>query len=263
MERSRAPSPSPSPPVAPGRDPGPRNDRGPQGARSAARHSLPVVLFAVAVVVLVLIPGLRAPIPSEVLVEAVAHSHPQRPEHARELARLEKLLNAGADPNAADESAESLLHCAVRDRDVELIRLLLAHGADPDLALRQQLLILQRQLGKRPRLSRAEKLALLLTCVRMRPTRVPRGRLTATPNSAEPFPYPGLLPGAGHSCLRTQPASGQRPSCRPHRHPTSLRTPFGRARVTSRACETSLLAGVSGADQFRDLTRPPPPGGRS
>ena len=44
-------------------------------------------------------------------------------------------------------------------------------GDDRDcqvLALRQQVLILQRQLGKRPRLSRAEKLALLLTCVRMK-----------------------------------------------------------------------------------------------
>jgi len=38
------------------------------------------------------------------------------------------------------------------------------------LALRQQVLILRRQLGKRPRLSRAEKLALLLTCVRMKQT---------------------------------------------------------------------------------------------
>jgi putative transposase len=38
------------------------------------------------------------------------------------------------------------------------------------LALRQQVLILQRQLGKRPRLSRAEKLALLLACVRMKQT---------------------------------------------------------------------------------------------
>ncbi len=36
------------------------------------------------------------------------------------------------------------------------------------LALRQQLLILQRQLGKRPRLMRTERLALLLTCLRMK-----------------------------------------------------------------------------------------------
>jgi len=36
------------------------------------------------------------------------------------------------------------------------------------LALRHQVLILQRQLGKRPRLGRAEKLALLLTCARMK-----------------------------------------------------------------------------------------------
>jgi len=36
------------------------------------------------------------------------------------------------------------------------------------LALRQQVLILQRQLGRRPRLMRAERLALLLTCLRMK-----------------------------------------------------------------------------------------------
>ena len=44
-------------------------------------------------------------------------------------------------------------------------------GDDRDrqvLVLRQQVLILQRQLGKRSRLSRAEKLALLFTCVRMK-----------------------------------------------------------------------------------------------
>ena len=35
------------------------------------------------------------------------------------------------------------------------------------LALRQQVLILQRQLWKRPRLARAERLAMLLLCVRM------------------------------------------------------------------------------------------------
>jgi len=36
------------------------------------------------------------------------------------------------------------------------------------LALRQQVLILHRQLGKRPRLVRAETLALRLTCLRMK-----------------------------------------------------------------------------------------------
>ena len=53
-----------------------------------------------------------------------------------------------------------------------LVRLL---GDDRDrqiLALRQQVLSLQRQLGKRPRLSRAEKLALLLMCVRMKRTQL-------------------------------------------------------------------------------------------
>lgn len=36
------------------------------------------------------------------------------------------------------------------------------------LALRQQVPILQRQLGKRPRLTRGERLGPLLTCLRMR-----------------------------------------------------------------------------------------------
>ena len=40
------------------------------------------------------------------------------------------------------------------------------------LALRQQVVILQRQLGKRSHLTRAEKLALLLTCARMRQRQV-------------------------------------------------------------------------------------------
>jgi hypothetical protein len=38
------------------------------------------------------------------------------------------------------------------------------------LALRQQVLILQRRVGKRQRLGRDEKLALLLTCARMKQT---------------------------------------------------------------------------------------------
>jgi len=50
---------------------------------------------------------------------------------------------------------------------------LLGVGRDRQaLALRHQVLVLQRQLGKRPRLSRAEKLALLLTCVRMKQTQL-------------------------------------------------------------------------------------------
>ncbi|MEI6501011.1 MAG: helix-turn-helix domain-containing protein [Armatimonadota bacterium] len=46
-------------------------------------------------------------------------------------------------------------------------------GDDRDrqvLALRQQVLILQRQVGKRPQLSRIEKLVLLLACARMKQT---------------------------------------------------------------------------------------------
>ena len=42
---------------------------------------------------------------------------------------------------------------------------------DPDreiLALRQQVLVLQRQLGKRPQLSHGDRLALLLSCVNMK-----------------------------------------------------------------------------------------------
>lgn len=41
------------------------------------------------------------------------------------------------------------------------------------LALRQQVIVLKRRLAKRPGLSRAEKLALLLACARRKPTQFP------------------------------------------------------------------------------------------
>lgn len=49
-----------------------------------------------------------------------------------------KLLAAGADPNAYDERGHTPLHEAVAspEADVKLVRLLLAHGADPKLAIR-------------------------------------------------------------------------------------------------------------------------------
>ena len=54
------------------------------------------------------------------------------------------------------------------------------------LALRQQVLILRRQLGKRPRLSRAEKLALLLTCVRMRHAQLVDCLMIVKPRDIDP-----------------------------------------------------------------------------
>jgi transposase InsO family protein len=47
-------------------------------------------------------------------------------------------------------------------------RLMPDHRDREILALRQQVLILHRQLGKRPRLTRSEKLTLVLTCLRMK-----------------------------------------------------------------------------------------------
>jgi uncharacterized protein len=41
------------------------------------------------------------------------------------------LLEAGADPNAPGEGGFTPLHTAAQNGDVELVRLLLAHGADP------------------------------------------------------------------------------------------------------------------------------------
>ncbi|MFL5616370.1 MAG: ankyrin repeat domain-containing protein [Gemmatimonadaceae bacterium] len=41
------------------------------------------------------------------------------------------LLNAGADPNAVDNSGVTPLHKAVRTRCTAAVRVLLAHGADP------------------------------------------------------------------------------------------------------------------------------------
>jgi len=49
-----------------------------------------------------------------------------------------------------------------------LILRLLRNDRDREiLALRQQVLILRRQLGQRPRLTRADRMALLLTCIQM------------------------------------------------------------------------------------------------
>jgi putative transposase len=51
------------------------------------------------------------------------------------------------------------------------------------LALRQQVLILQRQLGNRPRLMRSERLALLLTCLRMKREQLLRSLLIVKPDT--------------------------------------------------------------------------------
>ena len=51
------------------------------------------------------------------------------------------------------------------------------------LALRQQVLILQRELGKRPRLMRGKRLALLLTCLRMKKQQVLSSLLLVKPDT--------------------------------------------------------------------------------
>jgi len=57
-------------------------------------------------------------------------------------------------PNRSGREVQRRLTADDRDREI--------------LALRQQVLILRRRLGKRPGLTRGEKLALLLTCLRMK-----------------------------------------------------------------------------------------------
>jgi ankyrin repeat protein len=44
---------------------------------------------------------------------------------------IDVLIDAGADPNAADKRATAPIHCAVRTRCAAAVRVLLAHGADP------------------------------------------------------------------------------------------------------------------------------------
>jgi len=62
-------------------------------------------------------------------------------------------------------------------------RLMPDHRDREILALRQQVLILQRQLGKRPRLVRGERLALLLTCLRMRKEQLLSSLLIVKPST--------------------------------------------------------------------------------
>lgn len=50
---------------------------------------------------------------------------------AAQEAIVECLINAGADPNAADKSGVGPLHRAVRTRSAGAVRMLLEHGADP------------------------------------------------------------------------------------------------------------------------------------
>ena len=78
----------------------------------------------------------------------------------------------------------------------------------------------------------------------------PPSRLTATPDIAEASLCPGLLPGASYSCLRTEPASAQRPPCQPRTHPIAIKTPLGRARVPAKVRQTSLSAPLAGQISF-------------
>ena len=60
-------------------------------------------------------------------------------------------------------------------------RLMPDHRDREILALRQQVLILRRQLGKRPRLTRPEKLTLILTCLRMKSQQLLNALLVVKP----------------------------------------------------------------------------------
>jgi hypothetical protein len=66
------------------------------------------------------------------LDKSVASLGPQRAVENRNIDMLKLLLSAGADPNSASMGATPLVH-AVRNKDMNMIRLLLGSGADMNL----------------------------------------------------------------------------------------------------------------------------------
>jgi len=122
-------------------------------------------------------------------------------------------------------------------------------GDDRDrliLALRQQVLILQRQLaGRRPGLTRAERLALVLGCAGMARRRLLEALVIVKPDTLVPGPdhYPQRLPsalGVGpiRPPLKQAPAAPIPPAARPQRRsrlsqPRSNRLPSDPRRLVS------------------------------
>ena len=66
-------------------------------------------------------------------INAGAANEPKENAVCTEIVRL--LLDAGADPAAAQGGGATALHSAAMTRNVELVRLLLERGADPDAAM--------------------------------------------------------------------------------------------------------------------------------
>src|SRR5579862_1328264 len=69
------------------------------------------------------------------LLHAAALGNPNSPRWnpPAQVATIECLIEAGADPNAADKRGVTPLHKAVRTRCAPAVRSLLAHGANPEL----------------------------------------------------------------------------------------------------------------------------------
>lgn len=51
----------------------------------------------------------------------------------RRLRVLARLLNAGADVDAQSDAGDTALHMAAYQSDLEAVKMLLKHGADPDI----------------------------------------------------------------------------------------------------------------------------------
>jgi len=82
----------------------------------------------------------------------------------------------------------------------------------------------------------------------------PPSRLTATPDIAEASLCPGLLPGASYSCLRTEPASAQRPSCQPRTHPICHQDAPWSSPRPGQSPSNQPFSSACRADQFWDPT---------
>lgn len=66
-------------------------------------------------------------------VDRYGRTHIHNAVNENDIAKLAELIAAGKDINAQDDNGWTALHFAAQDRNIEMIKLLLKHGADPNL----------------------------------------------------------------------------------------------------------------------------------